>query len=98
MSRFRPTGLAAALADVVIWSSQLSALGQEIFGGDAMNIILSAIGALGAIWYVGYFAFAVNELPLTIIVAICLSLMLFAMYRDLKKDRAIAEAKRQSGR
>ena len=62
-----------------------------------MNLILSAIGAIGAVWYVGYFAFAVNELPLTVIVTLCLSMMLFAFYRDLKKDRAIAEAKRQSG-
>ncbi len=63
-----------------------------------MNLILRFIGAIGAIWYVGYFAYSVNETPLTVIVVLCLSLMLFAFYRDIQKDRAVAAARSESGK
>ena len=46
-----------------------------------MKIIASLIGALGAILYVGYFAYTVNELPLTVIVVFSLALMVYSIER-----------------
>ena len=63
-----------------------------------MSIIASIVGALSAIVYVGYFAYAVNELPLTVIVSLCLAMMLVALYRDLRKDQAATGARRESGK
>lgn len=63
-----------------------------------MNLIANIVGALGAIVYVGFFAYKVNELPLSIIVVICLCLMVYSFFDDMRKDRAIARARRENGR
>jgi hypothetical protein len=63
-----------------------------------MNLIANVIGALGAIAYVGFFAYKVGELPLTIIVTICLALMVYAFYDDTRRDRAVARARRENDR
>ncbi len=62
-----------------------------------MKIVANIIGALGAILFVGYFAYKVNELPLSIIVIFCLSLMVYSFFDDAKKDRAVALALRENG-
>ncbi len=61
-----------------------------------MKIFTNLIGALGAITFVGYFAYKVNETPLTIIVVICLGLMVYAFYDDTRRDRAVAHARREN--
>ncbi len=52
-----------------------------------MNLLANAIGALGAIAFVGYFAYEVRELPLSIIVVVCLGLMVYSFYDDMRGDR-----------
>jgi hypothetical protein len=56
-----------------------------------VNIFANIFGALGAIVFVGYFAYAVDEPPLTIIVALCLCLMVYSFYDDMRNDRTIAQ-------
>jgi hypothetical protein len=61
-------------------------------GGEAViNIIANIFGALGAIVFVGFFAYKVNQLPLIIIVVVCLALMLYSFYDDMRNDRTIAQ-------
>jgi len=62
-----------------------------------MRIAASVIGALGAIAFVGYLAYRIEELPLTIIVIVCLSLMVYSFYDDMRTDRAVARARREIG-
>ena len=62
-----------------------------------MKVLASVIGAIGAITYVGYFAYSVNELPLTVIVTFSLLLMVYSFYTDLRQDRAVAQARRDMG-
>jgi len=63
-----------------------------------VKIIANIIGALGAITFIGYFAYKVNETPLSIIVTICLCLMVYAFYDDMRRDRAVARARRENER
>ena len=56
-----------------------------------INIIANIIGALGAIVFVGFFAYKVDKLPLTIIVVVCLGLMVYSFYDDVRNDRTIAQ-------
>jgi hypothetical protein len=54
------------------------------------NLISNIVGAIAAIIFVGYFAYKVNELPLTIIVIVGLALMVYALYEDMLDDRILA--------
>ena len=56
-----------------------------------VNIVANIFGALGAIVFVGFFAYKVEEPPLTIIVVLCLALMLYSFYDDMRNDRTIAQ-------
>ncbi len=56
-----------------------------------VNILANIVGALGAIVFVGYFAYKVEEPPLTIIVVLCLCLMVYSFYDDVRNDRTIAQ-------
>jgi len=56
-----------------------------------VNIIANIFGAIGAIVFVGYFAYKVDEPPLTIIVVLCLCLMVYSFYDDMRNDRTIAQ-------
>jgi hypothetical protein len=55
-----------------------------------VNIIANICGALGAIVFVGFFAYKVNQPPLTVIVVLCLALMVYSFYDDVRIDRAKA--------
>jgi uncharacterized membrane protein YebE (DUF533 family) len=63
-----------------------------------INIIANIIGALGAITYVGFFAYKVDKLPLTVIVVVCLGLMVYSFYHDWRNDRAVAQARAENER
>ncbi len=52
-----------------------------------VNLIANIIGAIGAIVFVGFFAYKVGEPPLTIIVVLCLALMIYSFYDDMHVDR-----------
>ena len=52
-----------------------------------VNLVANIIGAVGAIVFVGFFAYKVGEPPLTIIVVLCLALMIYSFYDDMKTDR-----------
>jgi len=52
-----------------------------------VNLVANIIGAVGAIVFVGFFAYKVGEPPLTVIVVLCLALMIYSFYDDLKTDR-----------
>jgi uncharacterized membrane protein len=60
------------------------------------NLIASLIGAISAIVYVGFFAYKVNKLPLIVIVVICLGLMIYSFYDDLRNDRTIARIRSEN--
>lgn len=51
-----------------------------------ITLLANVIGAVLAIVFVGYFAYSVNELPLTIIVVGCLALMIIALYKETRAD------------
>jgi MFS-type transporter involved in bile tolerance (Atg22 family) len=63
-----------------------------------MKLVANIVGALGAILYVGYFAYKVGETPLSIIVVISLALMVYAFIDDTRRDRAVTEARREQDR
>jgi len=52
-----------------------------------VNLVANIIGAVGAIVFVGFFAYKVGEPPLTVIVVLCLALMIYSFYDDLKTER-----------
>jgi hypothetical protein len=56
-----------------------------------VNLIANIVGALGASVFVGFFAYKVEKLPLTIIVVFCLALMIYSFYDDMRNDRTIAD-------
>ena len=62
-----------------------------------MRILPIALGALGAIVYVGYFAYKVEELPLSVIVAGGLALMVYSFYDDMRNERKIARYRAGNG-
>jgi Flp pilus assembly protein TadB len=55
-----------------------------------VNILANIFGAAGAIVFIGYFAYKVDEPPLIIIVVLCLALMVYSFYDDMRNDRTIA--------
>ena len=61
-----------------------------------INLIANTIGALGAIVFVGFFAYKVEQPPLTIIVIVCLALMVYSFYDDMRNDRTIAKFHRET--
>lgn len=60
-----------------------------------MKLLANIFGVLGAIAFVGYFAYRVGELPLTIIVIVCLGLMVYSFYDDMRRERAVERARRE---
>lgn len=62
-----------------------------------VSLIAYIIGAIGAIWYVGFLAFKIEKLPLAAITVIGLALMVYSFYDDWKNDRAVADARSQNG-
>ena len=63
-----------------------------------VNLIANIIGSLGAIVFVGFFAYKIDKLPLIIIVGFCLALMLFSFYQDMRNDRTLAQLRGKNGR
>ena len=62
-----------------------------------ISLIAYIIGALGGIWYVGFFAYKVDKLPLSVIAVVCLALMVYSFYDDARNDRAVAQARSENG-
>lgn len=62
------------------------------------KIFATLFGALCAIIYVGFFAYKVDKLPLIVIVAMCLGLMLYSFYDDLRDDRTIARIRAENNK
>jgi hypothetical protein len=60
-----------------------------------VNIGANIFGALGAIVYVGFFAYKVGAPPLDIIVTCCLALMVYSFYDDIREERAKARARNE---
>ncbi len=58
--------------------------------------IAYVIGAIGAIWYIGFFAYKVDKLPLSVITVCSLALMVYSFYDDARNDRAVADARSQN--
>jgi hypothetical protein len=56
-----------------------------------INIVANIFGALGAIVFVGFLAYKIDKLPLTVIVVACLCLMVYSFYDDMRNDRTIAK-------
>lgn len=56
-----------------------------------INIFANIFGAIGAIVFVGFLAFKIDKLPLTVIVVFCLALMIYSFYDDMRNDRTIAQ-------
>jgi hypothetical protein len=52
-----------------------------------INLLANIIGALAAIVYVGFFAYKVDAPPLIIIVTLCLALMVYSFYDDMRIER-----------
>jgi hypothetical protein len=52
-----------------------------------VNIIANTFGAVGAIVFVGFLAYKIEKLPLTIIVVVCLCLMVYSFYDDIRSER-----------
>ena len=55
-----------------------------------VNIFANIFGAAGAVVFVGFLAYKVNEPPLTVIVVVCLALMVYSFYDDVRNDAAKA--------
>jgi len=51
-----------------------------------ITLLANIVGGVLAIVFVGYFAYSVNQTPLTIIVVACLALMVFALYKEARSD------------
>jgi uncharacterized membrane protein len=51
-----------------------------------VNLFSYIFGSVGAAVFVGYFAYKVNEPPLTVIVVLCLALMVYSFYDDVRGD------------
>ncbi len=61
-----------------------------------VSLVAYIVGAIGAIWYVGFLAYKIDKLPLIVITVCCLALMVYSFYDDWRNDRAVAEARDQS--
>lgn len=62
-----------------------------------VNLLANIIGALGAIVFVGFFAYKVDRLPLIVIVVFCLALMIYSFYDDMRNDRTLAKIRGENG-
>ena len=51
-----------------------------------VTLLANVVGGILAILFVGYFAYSVAELPLTIIVIGCLALMVIALYKETREN------------
>jgi uncharacterized membrane protein len=58
-----------------------------------VNLIANIIGALGAIVFVGYFAYTLAKPPLIVIVVACLALMVYSLFDDMRNERKVARAR-----
>ena len=58
-----------------------------------VNLIANIIGAAASITFVGFLAYKIDKLPLSIIVAATLCLMVYSFYDDMRNDRAAARAR-----
>jgi hypothetical protein len=65
--------------------------GSSEWWKSVVNIIANIFGALGAIVFVGFLAYKIDRLPLTVIVVFCLCLMVYSFYDDMRNDRTIAQ-------
>jgi len=72
--------------------------GRRRKGAKPVNLVAHIVGALAGIVYVGFFAYKVGQLPLTIIVVACLAVMVYSFYDDIRRDRTIARLRRENGR
>ena len=61
-----------------------------------VSLIAYIIGAIGSIWYVGFLAYKIEKLPLSIITVLGLALMVYSFYDDWRNDRALADARSES--
>ena len=61
-----------------------------------VNIIANTIGALGAIVFIGYFSYRVAEPPLIIITVVCMALMVYSFYDDMRRDQAVARIRSEN--
>lgn len=57
-----------------------------------VNLITNTIGALCSIVFVGFLAYKIDKLPLSIIVVATLCLMVYSFYDDMRNDRAAARS------
>lgn len=48
------------------------------------TLIVSLLAASLSVLYVGFFAYSINAIPLTIITVFCLGLMLYSTYEDIR--------------
>lgn len=62
-----------------------------------LSLIATVIGAFCGMLYIGFFAYKVGAPPLIVITAICLGLMLYAFYDDIRRERASARARNEGG-
>lgn len=83
---------------MVICVVRLQSRGTRRESGIMVKLLANLVGIAGACLYVGYFTYSVAETPLTVIVVISLLLMIYAFIDDMRVDRAVAEANRESGR
>jgi len=60
------------------------------------KLIANIIGAVAAITYVGFLAYKVGALPLIIVVVLCLGLMVYSFYDDMRNDRTIARIRSEN--
>jgi hypothetical protein len=51
-----------------------------------INLIAILLGASLAVLYVGYFAISIGKAPLLVIVVLCLGLMAYSTYEDLRDE------------
>ena len=58
-----------------------------------VDLIANLIGALGSITFVGFLAYRIGALPLSIIVVATLCLMVYSFYDDMRNDRAAARSR-----
>jgi hypothetical protein len=58
-----------------------------------VNLLANIVGALGAIVFVGYFAYTLAKLPLIVIVVFCLGLMVYSLFDDMRNERNVARAR-----
>jgi hypothetical protein len=51
-----------------------------------LSILANSFGAAGAIVFVGFFAYKIDKMALTVITVLSLALMLYSTYQEIKSD------------